>query len=184
MPLDPRYCPQCGAGDLLLTIPDGDTRLRYCCTRCAHVIYQNPLVVGGAILEWEGRILFCQRAIEPRKGKWTLPAGFMENRETVEECVRRECAEEATAEIDDMRLFSVYSLPHVSQVYVMYSGTLAGGRAAAGEESSCVELMTPQEIPWDEIAFEVIHANLELYLAQGSEPAPVHTGTVYPKKAR
>ena len=181
---DPRYCPQCGAGDLLHRVPDGDTRLRYCCPKCGHIIYQNPLVVAGAILEWQGKWLLCRRAIEPRSGKWTYPAGFMENRETVEECARRECAEEATAEAGALRLFSVHSLPHVSQVYVTYVGALSGGCAEAGMETAEVRLVAPQDIPWDEIAFEVIRANLELYLEHGPDSGTVHTGSVRPRSAR
>ena len=103
----PLYCPQCGAGSLEYRIPPGDTKRRNLCGRCGYIIYQNPLMVAGAILEWEGKILLCRRAIKPKFGLWTLPAGFMENHETVEECARRECMEEANAAIEDIQLFSL-----------------------------------------------------------------------------
>ena len=181
---DPRHCPQCGAGGLQHRVPDGDTRPRHCCGQCGHIVYQNPLVVAGAILEWRGKWLLCRRAIEPRLGMWTYPAGFMENRETVEECARRECAEEAVAAASGLRLFSVYSLPHVSQVYVTYAGTLSDGRAEAGQETSEVRLLAPAEIPWDDLAFDVIRINLELYRAHGPDSGAVHTGSVQPRGAR
>lgn len=182
MTAKPLYCPQCGAPDLEYKIPDGDTRRRNLCGRCGYIIYRNPLMVAGAILEWEGKILLCKRAIKPRFGLWTLPAGFMENHETVEECARRECMEEANAEIEDIALFSFYSLPHVSQIYTMYSGVLTGGHAAPGPESSEVVLVTPDDIPWDEIAFNIIRKNLELYLEHGpAKDGRVHTGATAPR---
>ena len=176
----PLYCPQCGAGSLEYRVPEGDAKRRHCCARCGYIIYQNPLVVAGAILEWRGGLLLCRRSIKPRLGRWTLPAGFMENHETVEDCARRECLEEANARIEGLRLFSLHSLPHVSQVYVMYAGTLAGGAAAAGAESSSVQLFAPEDLPWDELAFDVIRANLQLYLEHGPDGGAVHTGSVLP----
>ena len=176
----PLYCSQCGAGSLEYRAPEGDAKRRHCCARCGYIIYQNPLVVAGAILEWQGGLLLCRRSIKPRLGKWTLPAGFMENHETVEDCARRESLEEANARIENLRLFSLHSLPHVSQVYVMYSGTLAGGAAAAGAESSSVQLFAPEDLPWDELAFDVIRANLKLYLEHGPNGGAVHTGSVLP----
>ncbi len=180
MRIDPSYCPQCGSGELLYRIPEGDTKPRHVCQRCGYIIYSNPLTVAGAILEWEGKILLCKRAIKPRYGLWTLPAGFMENHETLEECARRECMEEANAEIQDIQLFSVYSLPHVSQIYAIYSGILLNGQASPGPESSDTQLVQPEEIPWDQIAFDVIRINLELYLEHGLGNGHVHTGTVAP----
>ena len=177
---NPLYCPQCGAGSLEYRIPPGDTKRRNVCGRCGYIIYQNPLMVAGAILEWEGKILLCKRAIKPKFGLWTLPAGFMENHETVEECARRECMEEANAAIEDIQLFSMYSLPHISQIYAMYYGTLAGGKTEPGPESSQTELIAPEDIPWDAIAFDVIRANLELYLEHGPGNGRVHTGTIAP----
>ncbi len=176
----PLYCPQCGSNSLEYRIPDGDSKRRYVCERCGYIIYQNPLTVAGAILEWEGKILLCKRAIKPRFGLWTLPAGFMETHETVEECARRESLEEATAEIDNMALFSLYSLPHISQIYVIYSGTLREGRTEPGEESSQCKLFAPDEIPWSEIAFDIIEENLKLYFEHGSGNGRVHTGSVMP----
>ncbi len=176
----PSFCPQCGYANLAYRIPDGDTKRRHVCDRCGHIIYQNPLTVAGAVLEWEGRILLCKRAIKPKLGLWTLPAGFMENHETLAECARRECMEEANAQIENLKLFSLYSLPHVSQIYAMYSGILAGGEASPGPESSSTRLTAPDDIPWDELAFDVIRINLELYLEFGPGNGTVHTGVVMP----
>ena len=176
----PLYCPQCGSGSLEYRIPPGDTKRRHVCGRCGYIIYQNPLMVAGAILKWERKILLCKRAIKPKLGLWTLPAGFMENHETVEECARRECMEEANAAIEDIQLFSLYSLPHISQIYAMYCGTLVNGKAEPGPESSKTELIAPEDIPWDAIAFDVIRTNLELYLEQGPGNGLVHTGTIAP----
>ncbi len=180
MHAEPVYCPQCGASSLEYRIPEGDTKRRNVCARCGYIIYQNPLMVAGAVLEWEGKILLCKRAIKPRFGLWTLPAGFMENHETLEECARRESMEEATAEIENIALFSLYSLPHISQIYAIYSGVLAGGKSEPGEESSATDLFTPEEIPWDDIAFDIIRENLRLYLEHGPGNGHVHTGTVMP----
>ena len=181
MQAKPIYCPQCGSNALEFRIPNGDTKRRNLCMRCGYIIYQNPLTVAGSVLEWEGKILLCKRAIKPRLGLWTLPAGFMEKHETVEECARRESFEEATAEIENIALFSLYSLPHISQIYVIYSGILKGGRAEPGEESSQVKLFAPDEIPWSEIAFDIIEENLKLYLEHGPGNGHVHTGTVMPR---
>ena len=180
MKAKPLYCPQCGSGSLEYRTPEGDTKRRNLCGRCGYIMYQNPLMVVGAILEWEGKILLCERAIKPKLGLWTLPAGFMEDHETIEECARRECMEEANAAIENIRLFSLYSLPHISQIYAMYSGVLADGKATPGLESSSTRLIAPEDIPWDNIAFDIIRANLELYLRHGPGNNSIHTGTIAP----
>jgi len=117
-------------------------------------------------------VLLCKRAIEPRYGLWTLPAGFMENGETVEQAARREAVEEANAEAADLSLFGVFSMPYISQVYLMFSGALTDAPISAGEESLEVGLFSQDEIPWDDLAFPVVRHSLELYFQHGD--ARVH----------
>jgi len=156
------YCSMCGEKVQLL-IPEGDNRHRYVCTCCQTIPYQNPKVVTGSIPEWNDKILLCKRAIEPRYGLWTLPAGFMENSETNIEGAARESAEEANARLENMRLFCVFSIAHINQVYTMYRADLVDGEASPGSESLEVALFNEDEIPWREIAFQVIAETLRLY---------------------
>ena len=160
------YCNQCGENVSLL-IPQGDNRDRHVCNACGQIHYQNPKVVCGCIPVWGERILLCRRAIEPRKGLWTLPAGFMENGETTQHGAARETREEACAEVTGQTLYGVYNLPRVNQVYLMFRAQLTGeNNFAAGAESLEVQLFEEQQIPWDEIAFPVIRQTLQRYLAE------------------
>jgi ADP-ribose pyrophosphatase YjhB (NUDIX family) len=172
------YCSQCG-GPVSLRVPDGDNLPRYVCDRCGTVHYQNPKIVAGCVPEWDGRILLCRRAIEPRYGLWTLPAGFMENGETTVEAAAREAKEEANAQVDDLVLYGVFNLPHVNQVYLMFRGRLRDGRASAGAESLDVGLFDERDIPWAELAFPVVHETLQVFFAErrGGEYG-VHMGDV------
>jgi len=156
------YCSACGE-KVSLKIPDGDNRQRYVCLSCDTIHYQNPKIVTGCIAEWQGKVLMCKRAIEPRYGLWTLPAGFMENQETNVEGAARETVEEANARVDNMRLFCVFSIAHINQVYTMYRGDLIDGEASPGIESLETALLTEAEMPWQELAFHVIHETLKLY---------------------
>ena len=156
------YCSSCGE-KVSLVIPEGDNRQRHVCNSCDTIHYENPKIVTGCIPEWQDKILLCKRAIEPRIGLWTLPAGFMENRETNIEGAARETAEEANAKVDNMQLFSVFSIAHINQVYTMYRGDLVAGEASPGIESLDVALLTEDEIPWENIAFQVITETLKLY---------------------
>ena len=158
-----KFCSSCGSADISLKIPDGDNRPRYVCPACDEIFYHNPKIVAGCIAEWQDKILMCKRAIEPRHGKWTLPAGFMENQETMHEAAARETKEEATADVINLNLYTMYNLPHISQVYVIFRGELVEGIASPGIESLEVALMNEAEIPWDEIAFPVIKETLEVY---------------------
>lgn len=162
-----KFCNQCAA-PLTVRIPDGDNLPRYVCTACASVHYQNPKIVAGCVAEWEGRILLCRRAIEPRYGLWTLPAGFMENQESAVQAAVRETWEEAHAQVENPQLFGLYSLLHVSQVYLMFRGHLKDGQASAGVESLEVGLFTEEQIPWSEIAFAVVEETLHKYCADRS----------------
>jgi len=174
------YCSECGA-TVGQRIPEGDNRLRYVCECCGVIHYQNPKIVAGCIPEWKQKILLCRRAIEPRHGLWTLPAGFMENGETTLNAAERETFEEASAKLTEVQLYAMYSLPHISQVYIMYRGRLVDGYAAAGSESLEVQLFAENEIPWDELAFPVIRKTLEVYFADRREGSfPVRVGKLEP----
>jgi len=158
------YCSHCGA-PVSLKIPAGDTLQRHVCERCGAVHYQNPKMVIGAIPEWQDRILLCRRAIEPRSGLWTLPAGFMENAETTAEAAARETLEEACARIEVGDMFSLINVPHINQVHVLYRAKLLDLDFAPGIESLEVRLFEEAEIPWKEIAFRTISLTLRFYFA-------------------
>ncbi|WP_026986941.1 NUDIX hydrolase [Fodinicurvata fenggangensis] len=138
-------------------VPDGDDRERLVCRDCGFVHYQNPKIVVGSVAEWQGRILLCRRAIHPRKGYWTLPAGYLELQEEPLEGALREAREEACAELEIDRLLAVYSIPRISQVQLIYRARLAHQKVACGPESAEVGLFDWSEIPWDEIAFPSVH---------------------------
>lgn len=158
------YCSHCGSA-VEHKIPDGDNRLRYVCTSCDLIHYQNPRIIAGCIAHHENKILLCKRAIEPRHGLWTLPAGFMENQETTLQAAKRETLEEATAEVNNCQLFCSISIPHISQVYILYRGELVDGFAKPGVESLETELVSEDNIPWDTLAFPVMRETLKLYFA-------------------
>jgi len=159
---DSEFCRQCSKV-LATQIPEGDNRERGVCTGCGFIQYDNPKIIVGCLLEWKGKVLLCKRAIEPRYGYWTLPAGFMENNETTLDGAAREAQEEAHAEAENLRLFGVYNLPRISQVYMMFFGRLKEGYAEAGEETLDVKLCKQDEIPWNELAFPVVTETLNRY---------------------
>ncbi|MBO3274894.1 NUDIX hydrolase [Pseudomonas schmalbachii] len=159
-----KFCSQCGAS-VSLRIPSGDNRPRYVCDRCLTVHYQNPRVVAGCLPVWEGRILLCRRAIAPRQGFWTLPAGFMENGETLEQAAARETLEEACARVTDLHLYTVFDLPHISQIYMFFRANLVDLDFSAGEESLEVGLFEESDIPWGELAFPTVGRTLECFFA-------------------
>ncbi len=134
-------------------VPDGDTMERYVCGDCGHIYYSNPKIVVGSVVIENGKVLLCRRAIEPRKGFWTLPAGFLEEHETPEDGARREAKEEADCEIVLDALLAVYSVPRISQVQLMYRGRLKTPHFAPGTESLEVALFAWEDIPWTELAF-------------------------------
>ena len=159
------YCPQCSE-PVRQAIPAGDDRLRHVCDACGAIHYQNPKVIAGCIPVFGEQVLLCRRAIEPRLGLWTLPAGFMELGETLAEAARREAWEEAQVEVDLGPLFTLFSLPHISQVYAFFHGRMAEPRFAAGEESLDVRLFHEHDIPWEELAFETVRRTLQLYFSE------------------
>lgn len=158
------FCTQCG-GNLSLGIPAGDDRPRHVCQVCGAIHYQNPKVIAGCIPVWENRILLCRRAIEPRLGTWTLPAGFMELGETLEQAAQREAYEEARVEVELEPLYTLFSLPHISQVYAFFRARMLAESYAPGAESLEVRLFEEAEIPWQEISFQTVYRSLQLYCA-------------------
>ena len=156
-----KFCSVCGSADIALTVPEGDQRSRYVCPSCGTVHYSNPKIVCGVVPVFEDKVMLCLRGIEPRKGKWTLPAGFMENEETVEEGAQRELYEEAVSTVALGPLLTVISVPHISQVHVMYLGTMVEPKFAITPESTEIKLFTEAEIPWSELAFRTVKTALE-----------------------
>ena len=158
-----KFCNSCGNA-VTHRVPDGDVFLRAVCDACGHIQYENPKVVVGCIPVAGERILLCRRAIEPRYGLWTLPAGFMENEETAAEGAMREALEEARAKVQIDELYTVFSVPHISQVHMMFRARLLNDDFGAGVESLEVKLVTADEIPWNELAFTVVRRTLEHFL--------------------
>lgn len=165
-----KFCNQCGAA-VMLRIPAGDTRSRFVCAACETIHYENPKIVAGCIPEWQDKVLLCRRAIEPRHGFWTLPAGFMENDETTIEAAARETLEEAQARVEISGLYALFNLPHINQVYVMFRAKLLDLNFGPGSESLEVALFDEHEIPWDELAFAVVRETLQLYYADRKQGA-------------
>ena len=157
------YCTHCG-GPLKEEVPDGDDRPRHCCRVCGMIHYRNPKMVVGCIPEWENRILLCLRGIEPRAGLWTLPAGFLENNETVSEGARREVMEETRATVLDLKPYGLYNIPHISQIYFFFRTQLENNSFEPTHESREVRLFTEEEIPWEQLAFPVVEKSLKRYL--------------------
>ena len=153
------------SGSFVREIPDGDDRERLVCPDCGFINYENPKIVVGAVVTWEDRILLCRRAIPPRRGFWTLPAGFMEVNETAAEGAAREAMEEANAELVVKTLYAVFSVPHISQVYAIFIADLLAPSYSPGSESLEVGLFAREHIPWDELAFPVMVKTLELYFS-------------------
>ncbi len=155
-----KFCSACGSA-VSLRIPSGDDRHRHICEDCETVHYQNPCIITGCVLVYGDQVLLCKRAIPPRHGYWTLPAGFMENGETTAEGALRECLEEANARAVDPQLYTMVDIPHINQVYIFFRATLDAPEFSPGEESLAVELFREEDIPWDEIAFPSVKQTLE-----------------------
>nr|WP_010131187.1 NUDIX hydrolase [Microbulbifer agarilyticus] len=159
-----KFCSHCGHS-VVFEIPQGDDRPRHLCHDCGAIHYVNPRVIVGVLPYLGEQVLLCKRAIEPRHGLWTLPAGFMENGETSEQGALRESWEEARASIRVDELFSVYDIPHINQVYLLYRGELTDTNFGPGPESLEVELFDEKDIPWREMAFPVMTQTLKHYFS-------------------
>ncbi len=158
-----KYCSECGQR-VSTAVPAGDNRERFVCRECGTIHYQNPRIVAGCVPEHEGSILLCKRAIEPRVGYWTVPAGFMENGETVAEAAARETLEEAEARVDVGALIAVVDVVTARQVHIFFAATLTDPGFGVGHESLETELFEPGAIPWDDIAFPSVRIALEQFL--------------------
>lgn len=174
--------PQSLTGPSVRQVPDGDDRERLVCPDCGYIQYDNPRIIVGAIFEWEGKVLLCKRAIPPREGYWTFPAGFMELNETVAAGAQREVWEEARAKVEIKDLFGLYNIPHIGQVYMMYRAEMLSPDFAAGPESSDVRLFDWEDVPWSELAFPSVKWALGEYRdLRGQEVVAVRTNTFSPR---
>jgi ADP-ribose pyrophosphatase YjhB (NUDIX family) len=175
-----RFCSVCGQ-PITRRIPAGDNRERDCCEHCGAIHYVNPRPVVGTIPVWQDRVLLCRRAIEPRYGKWTLPAGFMEIGETTAEGAIRETLEEAGARIELGPLFSMLDVPHVEQVHLFFCARLLDTDFAAGDESLEVRLFNEAEVPWPDLAFRTVSSTLRWFFEDRANGTFLtHTGAVQP----
>jgi len=179
-----KFCSNCGS-PVALKIPPGDTLPRHVCGNCGTIHYQNPRMVVGCIPEWEDRILLCRRAIEPRSGLWTVPAGYMENGETTFQGALRETLEEANARVEIGPLYALYNIPHIHQVYILFRARMLDTDVSPGAETLEVRLFLESEIPWDRIAFASVRNTLTHYYADRRDGEyRFHMGTIEPGPAR
>lgn len=174
-----KFCSVCGH-EVIALIPPGDNRERFVCDQCGTIHYQNPRNVVGTVPVWGEQVLLCRRAIEPRYGYWTLPAGFMEMGETTAEAAARETLEEAGARVEVQTLFTLLNVPQVHQVHLFYLARLVDPGFEAGEESLEVRLFDEADIPWDEIAFPTVSQTLRFFFAdRATGDYGVHTGDIF-----
>lgn len=166
-----------GSGPTVETIPEGDNRARLMCPDCGYIAYDNPKIIVGAVCVWEGRILLCRRGIPPARGRWTIPAGFMERGETLAAGAAREVWEEATARVVIGPMIGIYEIAHISQVNIVFLGTMANADHAVGAESLDVRLFAWEEIPWDDLAFPSVAWALRRF-REGGGP---HLGAAPPR---
>lgn len=159
-----KYCSHCRA-DIIVTIPDGDNRERFMCSSCDIIFYENPRIIAGSIAVYGDKVLLCKRAIEPRLGYWTLPAGFMENGETTQQGAWRETIEESQADVAIGELYSICNVPRINQVHMFYLATMSSDACGPTTESSEVGLYSEADIPWDEIAFATVKQTLERFFS-------------------
>ena len=164
--MDPtiNYCCTCGA-PVVFRLPPGDSLPRHICDSCGAIHYRNPRLVVGTLPVWQDRVLLCRRAIEPCHGLWTLPAGFMENGETMPEAALRETREEANASVELDGMFTLISVPHISQVHVIYRARLTAPEFSAGQETLEIALLDEKAIPWPQIAFRTVALTLHHYFS-------------------
>jgi ADP-ribose pyrophosphatase YjhB (NUDIX family) len=177
-----KYCSSCG-GEVVRRVPDGDTHERFTCPGCAIVHYQNPKIVVGCVPQRDGKILLCKRAIEPRYGYWTVPAGFMELRETIAEGAARETMEEACAAVTIGHLFASVDVVEAGQLHLFFTASLDSDYAA-GDESLEVALFREADVPWDDIAFRSGVFALRKYFEDAGQNNGVHIHEIALGKGR
>ena len=174
-----KHCKDCGTAVAYRIPDDGDTKYRAVCPACHTIHYENPLNVVGTVPYWGEQVLLCKRSIEPRLGKWTLPAGFMEMNETVAEGAARETLEEAGAQFEMEGFFSLLNVARVGQVHIFYRARLLSDKFNPGFETLEARLFREDEIPWDEIAFKTIRETLKYYFAdRRSGHFSIHVGDI------
>ncbi len=156
------FCGNCGQSTVE-KIPLGDHQIRNVCSSCGSIHYVNPKVICGALAVWENKVLLCRRAIEPRYGLWTLPAGYMELYETMEQGAARETWEEAEAKVEIEQLYCMYDIPRIGQIYVLFKAKLIDGIFGAGDETIESRLFSEDEIPWNDLAFPSVERTLKHY---------------------
>jgi ADP-ribose pyrophosphatase YjhB (NUDIX family) len=179
-----KYCSNCAA-PVTLKVPPGDSLPRFICDACSTIHYQNPRMVVGCIVEWEDRILLCRRAIEPRYGMWTVPAGYMENGETTDQGAARETLEEANARVELGPLYALYNIPHINQVYLLFRARLLDLDFSPGAETLEVKLCRQEDIPWDALAFATVRNTLNHYFDdRAAGQFRFHHGTIQPLSRR
>ncbi len=172
------FCSVCGHSTIE-KIPLGDQKIRKVCTHCGTIHYVNPKVICGALALWEGKVLLCRRAIEPRYGLWTLPAGYMELFETMEQGAARETREESEAEVDIEQLYCMYNIPRIGQIYVLFKTQIKDGFFGAGEETLESRLFEEHEIPWNDLAFPSVERTLRHYFEDRKNNVfPMHLETL------
>ncbi len=160
-----KFCSSCGA-ELIVAIPEGDQRERHVCQSCGDIHYQNPKIVVGCVTHWQNQVLLCRRAIEPRLGFWTMPAGFMENGETLKAGAERETFEECMARVSALELISVISIADINQVHCIFNAPMVNGEFSETSESSEVKLFHEQDIPWHDLAFRTVEVTLKHFFEQ------------------
>jgi ADP-ribose pyrophosphatase len=164
-----KYCSECGSADLALRTTNHDTHSRFTCNKCGMIFYHNPKVIAGCIVEHGDKYLMCQRAIKPRTGTWTLPAGFMECGETVEEAAKREVWEETGAQIEIIAPYSIFSVPQINEVYIVFRAKLIEFTDEPGPETLAADLLSAKDIPWDNIFYPAIKDILQRYITEKNQ---------------
>ena len=164
------FCPVCSSAEIVKKIPEGDNREREVCNNCGEIFYTNPNIVTGVLAYTDNdELILCKRSIEPRHGYWTLPAGFLENQESIEEGALRETEEEAKLRVSNVKLFTVLSVPHIDQSYTFFTGKVVNYDFGPTPESSEVKLFKYDDIPWDELAFPTVIKTIKLFLEHGDD---------------
>lgn len=177
------YCSHCGSSQFEFKIPEGDHLPRKVCANCGTIHYTNPNMVVGCIIEDQGKIMLAKRGIEPQKGFWNLPCGYLENEETIQQGAKREVYEETGATVELKHLHTIYNLPHANQVYLIFLASMISPEYHITPESTEIEFFSPEAIPWDAIAFSSNSFAIQKYL-ENIESDKVHIGSYFKDKIR
>ena len=173
-----KYCSNCGE-TVEKRIPEDDNRLRHCCTSCESIHYLNPKVIVGTVPIKEDKVLLCKRAIHPRRGLWTLPAGFLENGETIEQGAFRETEEETATKVEMGKLYAIFNIPQIHQVYMLHLAKVVNDDFKKTTESLDVKLFEETDIPWEELAFPFVPTILKSYFQDVKDnDFPLRTQTI------